>query len=333
MWYMKIHYLSRITCSLAIASFFLSGCNNFNTNNLETKRFEKELFSYSEINSEESDILLEKYPDFFPVFCSDIITVGPHKSPRTLESLSQFIKDPVILRIYNMVDSIFEDFNSSSKEIKAGLEKYNKLMERSDTIQVLTFISGFNQSFVSLPGILGISLDNFMGSETDFYKQLAIPSYQRLTMNPENISINAVRAWIMSEFNDTQHISTLLDNMIQEGKILYLLSESMSRSDEHEIFNYSGEQLKWCEEYESTMWEYLIENELLYSADRVLISRMTKDAPFVREFSQNSPGKAGSWLGFRIVNSFMKKTRLSALELIEITDARRILADSRYRPG
>ena len=81
------------------------------------------------------------------------------------------------------------------------------------------------------------------------------------------------------------------------------------------------------------MWEYIIENKLLYSPDRILISRMTKEAPFVREFGQESPGRAGSWLGYKIVKAYMKKTNDSPLELINIKDSKEILSNSRYRPG
>lgn len=331
--YPKLKYKRVLISVLVVATILLSGCNKLKTTSPELKRFEKDLFISGQIDSQKINDLTENYPDFFSVFCSEIISIGPYNSPQTSILLEQFVSDPVISRVYYMVDSIFEDINSITKSISAGLENFNKLNNRNDTIQLITFISGFNQSFVSLPGVLGISLDNFMGAETEYYKQLAIPTYLRQMMSPEHLSVNAVRAWIMSEFSETNSISTLLDNMIYQGKILYLLSESLPRAKKHEIMNYSPEQMEWCNEYESTMWEYLVEHELLYSADRILISRMTKDAPFVREFSQDSPGKAGSWLGFKIVEAFMKKTKIHPSELVSIKDSRRILADSRYRPG
>ena len=330
---MKTKHRTLILFIFTITFFLTSGCNRLKTNWPEHKRLEKDLFISSQIDAKTLVELNEKYPDFFSVFCSEIISIGSHNSAQTSTYLEQFTGDPVINRVFKMVDSIYADFNSYSRTIQNGLGRYNKILDRNDTIQLITFISGFNQSFVSLPGILGISLDNFMGSETEYYQQLAIPNYLRQTMNPEDLSVNAVRAWIMSEFSKTDDNSTLLDNMVYQGKILYLLSESLPGIDEHKIFNYSSEQMKWCKSHESTMWEYLLEHELLFSADRALINRMTNDAPFVREFSQDSPGKAGCWLGFRIVQSFMKKTKFSPSELLNCKDARKILADSRYRPG
>ncbi len=329
---MKIKHQTISLIVIAAALTILSGCRALNTKEPQVKRFEKDLFALELNSPEKINSLKENYPDFFPVFCSDIIAIGPANSPTIHETLAQFVNDPVIRSIYEMTDSVYPDLDSYSHKIHAGLKKFNKMLDVSDTVQLISYISGFNQSFVSIPGVLGISLDNFLGAETEYYKHLAIPKYLRQTMDPNHLSINAVRAWILSEVTEPPETKTLLDHMIYEGKILYLLKESMTKEKECDIFNYSQDQLEWCLQYESIMWEYIIEKELLYSPDRILISRITKEAPFVREFGQESPGRAGSWLGYRIVKSYMKKTGQSASELISVKDSKEILAESRYRP-
>ena len=80
------------------------------------------------------------------------------------------------------------------------------------------------------------------------------------------------------------------------------------------------------------MWKYPVENELLYSSDHSLISRLTNEAPFVRAFGRESPGRAGSWIGYRIVDSYMNKTGTKPVELIKNQDTQTILSESRYRP-
>ena len=151
-------------------------------------------------------------------------------------------------------------------------------------------------------------------------------------MSPDFIGIDAVRAWIMSEVVKPNTLINLLDNMIYQGRILYLLRESIPGVKDYMIHRYSEEQLGWCRENEGAMWKYLIENELLYSGDHILISRLTNEAPFVREFGRESPGRAGSWIGFRIVESYMKKTGSRVIDLVKNQDTKTILSESRYRP-
>ncbi len=312
----------------------ISSCSNTTNSKQLTYRFDQDLFELNSLdNINGIDSLKVKYPQFFSLFCSDIIGIGPDTSGDLPEYLNQFLTDQVIIRVHEITDSVYRDFQDISESIHKGIDRFNKSLSINDTVKLIGYISGFNQSFVSLPGILGIGLDNYLGGDIRYYQQLAIPIYLRQKMDPEYLAVDAVRAWIMSETPQTPEMKTLLDNMITEGKILYLLHESMPKTEKHKIFRYKKEQLEWCLENEKPMWEFLLENELLYSTDRLLISRFTKDAPFIREFGQESPGRAGSWLGFKIVQSYMKRTGTEASDLINTKDAIAIFSESRYRPG
>jgi len=314
--------------------FLFFGCKNPDGTEGIIDRFEQDLFNLSGAQStEDFSILNNDYPDFFPLYCSEIIGVGPDTSLMLPVYLNQFLSDPVIISIKETIDSVFPDLSYPGKQIQQAISRFNKLFSSEDTIQLVSYLSGFNQSFVSLPGILGIGLDNYLGSEITYYQQLAIPKYIRKTMAPEFLAVDAVRAWILSEIPDPKDMSSLLDHMIYEGKLLFLLHESFPGEDEHRIFRFTREQMEWCREYEKSMWEFIVENELLYSTERLLIKRFTKEAPFIKEFGQESPGRGVRWLGFRKVSRYIQKTGKSASEVMQTQDARTILSESRYRPG
>jgi hypothetical protein len=299
----------------------------------QIKRFEKDLFlSERVIDDITIDSLRNKYPAFLPVFCTDIIRVGPDTTETAVSQLNEFIRDPVIRQVYRMVDTIFENFRPYEDQIFNGIGKFMEKTGSFEGLTIITYISGFNQSFATLPGIIATSLDNYIGPETEYYSELSIPKYLRQTMGPDYLAIDAVRAWIISELRQPQGASTLLDHMIYEGMVLYYLRNSLPREEEHKIFRYSDEQLEWCKDYEASMWNYILENELLYSTDRMIISRMTGEGPFVREFGQDSPGRAGSWLGYRIFESYMKKQGKGSKWPLFVDDPKHILSESRYRP-
>ena len=73
------------------------------------------------------------------------------------------------------------------------------------------------------------------------------------------------------------------------------------------IFGFTTDQMKFCRNNESQMWQYLIENNLLFSTDQFIIRKLTGEAPFTQYFSNESPGRAAVWLGFRIVESYMMR--------------------------
>jgi uncharacterized protein YjaZ len=81
------------------------------------------------------------------------------------------------------------------------------------------------------------------------------------------------------------------------------------------------------------MWQYLIEHDLLFVTDQFTIRKLIDEAPFTSYFTNQSPGKAGVWLGFRIVESYMNRNPEIKLEdLMKNTDFQKILEDSKYSP-
>ena len=81
------------------------------------------------------------------------------------------------------------------------------------------------------------------------------------------------------------------------------------------------------------MWQYLLEHDLLFSTDQFEVRKLTGDAPFTAYFTNESPGRAAVWIGFRIIESYMmKNTDVSLEELMRETDIQRILEKAKYAP-
>ena len=122
--------------------------------------------------------------------------------------------------------------------------------------------------------------------------------------------------------------------MIHSGKILYLKDVILPEYKEEEKIGYTESQLHWCQENESYMWRYFIENQLLYDDDPKLLLRFVNPAPFSKfylEIDNESPGKVGAWTGWQIVRSYMKNNEVSLTQLMQ-TDAKEIFEKSNYKP-
>ena len=177
-----------------------------------------------------------------------------------------------------------------------------------------------------------LSIDNYLGSNYPLYDKIGIYKYQRPNMRREKVASDYIIAWISSEF--TNNIAdNLLSDMIRHGKILYITSTLMPETSEHIIMGYSEQQWNWAKENEANMWNALIASKDLYSTSMLIKNQYIGDGPFTKPFTQESPGRAGTYIGWQIVEDYMKHNpEISIQQLLQQPDAQVILNNSNYRP-
>jgi hypothetical protein len=320
---------------IPISALFLSnGCNRENgyRSEVEPIRFERILFESSPqqvIDTFHGQ--LAKIQPFFKIFNEEIILIGPDTLPDFPAALEAFKQDPVLLSVYQDINKIWSAYSIQVKALNQSLNKVEGQLGIQSPLLV-TYLSGFNESFITLPGILGLGLDKYLGSGCTFYQELRIPEYIRSRMNPDNLASDALKAWLMSELEAPPPGSTFLDHLVYHGKIQYLLNRYLRGVPENLHFHFTEAQLKWCREHEREMWKFLAENRILFTTDRMTIRKYHEDAPFTRDFGNDSPGKTGCWIGFRVVQAYMKATRMDPGILFTDISSQTILAESRYRP-
>lgn len=269
---------------------------------------------------------------FFRIFNEEIIRIGPDSLPGYAGQLGNFIHDSLIARVYARIEKTYPGYHESFQSIGKAFKNWAGLTGGKSPDHLVTYISGFNQSFITLPGILGIGIDNYLGSDSPFYQDLGVPAYLRKHKNPEDLTADAVRAWLYTEIPEPAPDGGFLDRMIHEGRIYYITGRLLNKTSDENLFHFSKEQLKWCLSQEKAMWKYLAEQKILFSSDRLIMRKFLSEAPFTRDFGNESPGQVGVWIGYRIVSSYMKASGKNLKDLVEITSAKEILSGSKYHP-
>jgi hypothetical protein len=300
-------------------------------------RFDKELFNLDIYNlSQGAQKLSKKYPAFFSLYTNKIIEIGDISQDWFPNALSAFVTDQAIYRIYKRAQAVFPDLDSLRPSIESNFGRFKTLFPEKQVPKIYTYISGFNQSLVIAENILGISLEKYLGTKEPLYNKVypPIPLYQRQNMRPERIPVDMLRAWIESEFEYRPEHDNLLSRMIYEGRNMYLLNELQPEIPDTLLWGFSSGKLRFCEKSEKQMWTYLIENKLLFSSDHFRISQLIEDAPFTKDFSQESPGRAVVWIGYRVIERYLKKNSGTDIKkLMEETNFQKILNDARYNPA
>ncbi len=301
---------------------------------IHAKRFEKDLFSLN-IDSLKPGIemLRQKYGAFFSLFNYKIINIGGSGTPAYPEYLKRFLTDYTINQAWEATQIVFNDFTSLNNKITNGFKHYKYYFPAGQVPAVYTYISGFNQSMVTADSILGIGIDKYLGPENELYKRMGLPSYVRYNMRRERIPVDCMRAWGMSEFVYNDSVDNVLSNMIYQGKILYYTKKMLPEESDTLIFGYTPQQLSWCKANEEKMWTSLVEEKRLFQTDMLTIAKFIKPAPFTKGFSNNSPGQAAIWIGYRIVEKYMqRKNNVTLPELMQNDNFQQILEESRYDP-
>ena len=302
---------------------------------IEVVRFDKELFDVNSADTLNSlTALSNKYPEFFDLFTYKVIQIGGIGDSLFPDGMKLFLTDTMILDVKKLVDDEFSDFDKIEKQLKKAFKYFQYHFPEKDLPTVYAYISGFNQSVVTAEKVIGISLDKYLGRDCEYYRKLnSTPRYKVLNMHKNKIASDVAYAWGITEFEHTNAGTTLLDNMIHQGKLMYFVDALLPEMHDSLKIGYTKLQLEWCKKNEAQMWSQLIEYKMLYSNKRMDIIRYINASPTTSGFPLESPGRAGVWIGWQIVRKYMKKFPETTLPaLMQNSDYQQILNDSKYFP-
>jgi len=165
---------------------------------------------------------------------------------------------------------------------------------------------------------------------------LEIYKYIAARMTPDNIVPDCMYGWAASEwdFSVLKYDSdNVLSEMIHEGKLKYFEKCMLPEISDELIFGFTENQMKFCRNNESQMWQYLIEHDMLFNTDQFIIRKLIGEAPFTSFFTNESPGKAASWIGFRIIEAYMvRNPDVNMSDMLNNTDIQSILEKAKYSP-
>lgn len=282
---------------------------------LKVERFEKKFY---ETKPEDFHNFRAKYPAFF---------TGPD------DIWIDRLKDPAYRELYNEVEKKYGNFEKQKGEVEELFKHIKYYYPKTRTPKIVTVIGEVNyDSKVAYADSLAIiSLDVYLGENHRFYE--GIYQYQTQNFTERQMMPDLAAAFIQTKVpppTDNMFIS----QMVYYGKQLYMKDLFLPEYSDAEKIGYKPEQLAWCQENESYVWMYFVENKLLYDTDSKLPSRFINPAPFSKfylEIDNDSPGRVGQWIGWQIVRSFMENNDMPPQDMLKL-EARELFERSRYKP-
>ena len=327
---------------LIIISVTLISCNSKNRfrvdtskNRIEVKihRFDKDLINLDVNHLQQSvDTLYSRYPDFLPVYTYNVLEMDAQNKDSVAYLFSKFVSDTTFQSVNKKVLTTFNDVSDIEKDISDAYTGIHHYFPELSLPQVYFFVSGFNRSVLMTNNFIGVGTDFYLGADYEPYKSFTY-QYLLYNMRRESMAIDVVSAALFRHFSFDGTENGLVDNMLHRGKIIYLLSVFMPEKDIADLIGYSPEQWQWAEKYETDIWKTIVGQKHLFSTDMQLIRKYMNDAPFTAPVSQDSPGRLGTWVGWRIIDSYMQSNKDVSLEqLMKNNNYRQLLENSHYRP-
>ena len=312
--------------NIFIISLILLSCKNENKSDVDVtnievdyavERFEQ---AFYKATSESLIDVKNNFPLLFPIAVSDSVWLAKINN-----------KDEQDL--FKETQEIYSDFNEMKKQFTSlfkHITHYNPTFRAPKVITMLSNID-YENRMIYADSILLVSLDVYLGKQHEFYADY--PLYIKENNSKEHLIVDAANAIINMQVKPFNNRS-FLSKIIVEGKKWYLLDSYLPLVSEKEKTGYSMKKLLWAKQNEEQVWKFFIEKELLYSTDTKLNKRFIENAPFSKFYTaqdNQSPGKIGGYIGWKIVQSFMKQNDVSLQKLIAI-DAQSLLDQSRYKP-
>lgn len=293
---------------------------------VEIQRYEEALFK---INPDSLKQGLKNIQSSFPVFLDADLD-----DTLNLIQMHEFITNPLNIELYRDVITKYPNLEEFDAEFTAAFKRFKYFFPKKEIPDIFSYVSGllYEMPVQFISGDMIIALDMYLGKGLETYRRMGLPLYKIERMNENYVVRDGIYELYYYHFLKKPG-KNVLEKMIEEGRQLYFLDAMLPGLANNIKIGYTENQLQWCEANEKNIWAFMIENNLLYSSNTNTLRKFFTDGPFSNDFSQDSPARIGTWLGWQIVRAYMKNNPKITLEqLFEQEDVQDILMKSGYKP-
>ena len=283
---------------------------------IKVERFDQVFF---ESKPQELQKIKKAFPVFFPKEVPDSVWTNK-------------IQNPLWRGLYSEVQKKYSDIEPVRSELVTLFKHIKHYFPKTKTPKAVTVIAemDYNTKAIYADSLVILSLELYLGKAHRFYE---FPKYIKQNFEPRQMMPDLVSSFAATKINFGKD-KTLLSQMVYYGKQLYLKDLLLPSYSDAEKMGYAPKEITWCEENETYIWRYFLENEMLYSDESKLTSRFIAPAPFSKfylEIDNESPGQVGAWIGWQIVRSYAENNEVPLAKLLNM-NAKELFEKSKYKP-
>lgn len=307
---------------------------------LDIKRFDQDFFKADTNNIPQAlDSLSTKYPMFLKDYLYNIQAFPPNQDS-VLKYSRLFLTDKLYRALKDTVATLYNESEMASvkKELETSF-RYVKYYFPQYKLpnSVITFIGPLEGTGNALTYQgLAIGLQSYMGSGFSAYQNQYIsqvyPYYKSRRFSKEYIVVNSIKNVIDDIYPTQNSGKNLIQQMIELGKKMYLTDMLLPEVADSLKTGYTQKQLNGCFKNEKNIWNFFVENNLLFEKEPNTVAPYLNDGPATPEISPEAPGFIGQFVGWQIVKCWMDKhPKSTVIDLLQTPESK-IFDEAKYKP-
>lgn len=180
---------------------------------------------------------------------------------------------------------------------------------------------------------LFIDVSGFMGDKNPNYKGLE--EYFQKSMNPNNIVPKVSRIFAQQIVPFSTDHQKFIDLLVYNGKIMTLQDAFLPETPDYLKMDYDKKQYDWSAANEANIYNFFVENNLIFGDDHRLADRFINPGPFSKFYTQidnESSPMVGIYIGWQICKEYLEKNPETKLTDFIKMDATQIFNKAGYKP-
>lgn len=282
---------------------------------MEKEMFEADRYKLAQLNQEWK----KKYGLLYESFLYDMTNMGLVDDSLTPVRLEMFLNHKDMNECYQQIDSVFNDFSPYEKDFELAFKHYTYYFPERAIPSITTFFSSFQAKAFITKDNLAVGLGLYLGENNKITQMLPpefYPAYLKSKMDKKFLVSDAIKHWVYYNFSEPKEYANFsiytikedfLSTIIHHGAMIYTVEALMPQKSPELKFNYTPEKLNWCLTNEKFVYQYFVENSLIYTKNYKDISKHIQDGPFTTGLSDESPAMVGIFMGYRMVKQYMDK--------------------------
>jgi len=309
---------------------------------LKLVRYDKKLAAIDSMKPESSYLkLLTEHPVITDLYFKQLTNLYNKDNKTFYSNLSNFAKDHRIKTLADTVGIIYKSTAGIEKELTQSLRFLKHYFPAYPTPNFYTLFSEFSyQTFIfedqEKKDAIGIGLDFFLGENFE-YKRIdpanpVFSDYLTRSYNEEHL-VKKTMEMIIEDLAGNPSGKRFLDLMVYQGKKQFILEKLMPHTQDTILWEYTPEQLSWIRSNELQIWDFFLEQNMIYETSHLKTAKYIQPAPHSTGMPEQAPGRTGIYLGYKIVSAFMKRNpEYSLRDLLEFKDSQLLMEKSKYKP-
>lgn len=298
-------------------------------------RYEQAMASVDTNNLQSGlDTLFKEHPEFTNIYFYRVINDYYEPDTSAVNIYNIYRHSHIIKSLQDTIALVFSDVSAYEKLYADAFARMKKVLPNVTTPKIYTCLTELSTAaFLVTDDIMGVSLEMYLGSGSTYYDLDTWPRFVQRSMNKDNVIPNLLKNYIRNTQLPAVEPKTMLDHMLAQGKELYVLKHLLPSTMDTLLFDFSDQQLEFCQANEKQIWSFMLDQKLVYDTNYKNIQRYVMPAPTSPGMPEDAPGRAAIYIGFKIVETFMNRYPETTMKnLLENTNSQQILDAARYKP-